>query len=320
VQAAIPGSTTGLFSRYQRRDQLNYRFFICDVFTEVRFGGNQLAVFPDARGLSDSQMQQIAREINFSETTFVLPAEKGHTRRVRIFTPMIEVPFAGHPSIGTVFVLATTGELGTGGLPRSVILEQAAGTVPVSIQKTSGDTLWCELKAPETLSLGRTADIETLSIAVSLSVDDFDTSVHVPRVASVGLPFLFARVRDAETLSRARVNPAGFDQLRDSGLVSEVHLYAMSSGTFDIQARVFVPSDGLFEDPATGSANCALGALLAQHNTAAHGKFAWTVSQGSEIGRPSTIHLRASKEKGSVTGSWVGGHCVMVSDATFYTA
>ena len=289
------------------------------MFTETRFGGNQLAVFPDARGLSDLQMQQIAREINYSESTFVLPSEKGQTRHVRIFTPTVEVPFAGHPSIGTAFVLATTGELGVGELPRSIVFEQAAGPVPVSIQRTTRDSLWFELKAPETLTLGPAADIKTLSVAVSLAIDDFDTSVHVPGVASVGLPFLFARVRDSSVLSRARVNFVGFDRLRDSGLVSEVHLYAPSSGAFDIRARVFVPADGMFEDPATGSANCALGALLAHHDSASHGEFIWTVSQGSEIGRPSTIQVRALKENGSVTASWVGGHCVMVSDATFYT-
>lgn len=289
------------------------------MFTEARFGGNQLAVFPDARGLSDLQMQQIAREINYSESTFVLPSEKGQTRHVRIFTPTIEVPFAGHPTIGTAFVLVTTGELGAGELPRSIVFEQAAGPVSVSIQRTARDSLWFELKAPETLTLGPVADIETLSVAVSLAIDDFDTSVHTPGVASVGLPFLFARVRDSSVLSRARVNIVGFDRLRDSGLVSEVHLYTPGSGAFDIRARVFVPADGMFEDPATGSANCALGALLAHHHSASHGEFIWTVSQGSEIGRPSTLQVRALKENGSVTASWVGGHCVMVSDGTFYT-
>src|SRR5438128_696937 len=133
---------------------MDYRYHICDVFTDTRFGGNQLAVVPEARGLSAEQMQQIAREFNFSESTFVLPAEAGHTRRVRIFTPTTELPFAGHPNVGTAFALAAAGEFGPIDSATTVAFEEKAGVVPVSIHRRDGESISCELSAPEPLSLG----------------------------------------------------------------------------------------------------------------------------------------------------------------------
>ena len=127
---------------------MKHHYFICDVFTDQRFGGNQLAVLPEAQKLSDWQMQQIAREFNFSETAFVLPAETGHTRKVRIFTPTTEIPFAGHPNIGTAFVLAETGELGKE-IPDSVLFEEKAGLVSIEIQANLGAPTSFELKAPQ---------------------------------------------------------------------------------------------------------------------------------------------------------------------------
>ena len=147
---------------------MRYRYFTCDVFTDTRFGGNQLAVLPEAEGLSDRQMQQIAREFNFSETTFVLPPEAGHDRRVRIFTPPREVPFAGHPNIGTAFVLASMGAFGALEAPRSVTFEEQAGLVPVAIEKREGGRIWCELTAPQGLTLGRTVSAQAVAAAVSL--------------------------------------------------------------------------------------------------------------------------------------------------------
>src|SRR5512141_2700328 len=135
--------------------EMRYRYFICDVFTDTRFGGNQLAVLPEAAGLTDRQMQQIAREFNFAESTFVLPAEQGHTRRVRIFTPVREVPFAGHPNVGTAFVLAATGELGAIADSLSVTFEERAGLVPVVIRRLDDLRFSCELSAPESLTLGK---------------------------------------------------------------------------------------------------------------------------------------------------------------------
>ncbi len=136
---------------------MRYPFFICDVFTDRRFGGNQLAVLPEATGLSDLQMQQIAREFNFAETSFVFPATQGHTRHVRIFTPTREVPFAGHPNIGTAFVLATSGAFGALDANTTVTFEERAGLEPIAIERREG-AIHCELTAPERLSLGQTLD------------------------------------------------------------------------------------------------------------------------------------------------------------------
>src|SRR5215813_2616586 len=135
---------------------MNYRYVTCDVFTDTRFGGNPLAVLPNADGLSDLQMQQIAREFNYSETTFGFPPETGHTRKVRIFTPAREVPFAGHPNVGTAFVLASIGELGEVRSSLAVTFEEKAGLVPVTIREAHGRITACELKAPQPISFGPT--------------------------------------------------------------------------------------------------------------------------------------------------------------------
>ena len=141
---------------------MRYRFYTCDVFTNKRFGGNPLAVLPEASGLSDKQMQQIAREFNFSETTFVVPPEAGHTRKVRIFTPFDEIPFAGHPNIGTAFVLASTGELRRLDASTSVTFEEGAGLVPIDIDVVDGKPTGCELAAPEALSLGKSVPVKSV--------------------------------------------------------------------------------------------------------------------------------------------------------------
>src|SRR5262245_57411362 len=130
---------------------MKYRYLTCDVFTESRFGGNPLAVLPHASGLADLQMQQVAREFNYSETTFVFPPEKGHARKVRIFTPRREIPFAGHPNVGTAFVLASMGELGELGPARTITFEERAGLVPIDVRAANGKVISCDLAAPERL-------------------------------------------------------------------------------------------------------------------------------------------------------------------------
>jgi trans-2,3-dihydro-3-hydroxyanthranilate isomerase len=293
---------------------MRYRYFTCDVFTDTRFGGNPLAVLPAAVGLTDRQMQQIAREFNYSESTFVLPAEAGHTRRVRIFTPTMEVPFAGHPNVGTAFVLATAGELGAIDAPFTVTFEEKAGLVPVSIERREGGLLWCELAAPERLSLGKTVSAQLLALAVSLAEEDVVTATHLPQVASVGLPFLLAELRDRGALERARINGSGFDALAAAGVTPDVHLYVRSGDDFDLRARMFAPLDQVPEDPATGSANCALAGLLTHHDRASDGSFRWRIAQGVEMGRPSVLEARTEKRAGVVVNAWIGGTSVLVSE------
>ncbi|HEX5576058.1 MAG TPA: PhzF family phenazine biosynthesis protein [Gemmatimonadales bacterium] len=294
---------------------MGYHYYICDVFTTTRFGGNQLAVLPEARGLSDRQMQQVAREFNFSESTFVLAPERGHTRRVRIFTPTTEIPFAGHPNVGTAFVLGTTGAFGSIEQPVTVTFEEKAGLVPVAIRRQDG-TLWCELSAPERLSLGKTVSAESLASAVSLAPSDVVTTTHLPQVASVGLPFLVAELKDRAALERARINGPGFDAIAAQGIRPDIHLYIKSADQFDIRARMFAPFDGVPEDPATGSANCALAGLLSHYDRATNGTLSWRIAQGVEMGRPSVLEASAEKRDGVVLATRVGGASVMVSDGT----
>jgi trans-2,3-dihydro-3-hydroxyanthranilate isomerase len=292
---------------------MRYRYFICDVFTDTRFGGNQLAVLPKASGLSDRQMQQIAREFNFPESTFVFPAEAGHTRKVRIFTPATEMPFAGHPNVGTAFVLATAGELGLIEESIAITFEEKAGLVPISIQKQDG-RIRCELKAPQRLSIGKSFSAEMLAEAVSLDPGDIVTRTHPPQVASVGLPFVIAELKDRDALRRARAHVPGLEAIQAQGVTPDIHLYTHSGDEFDIRARMFAPFDGVPEDPATGSANCALAELLTTHKPEPEGSFQWRIAQGMEMGRPSTLAARTEKRNGKVVGTWIGGACVMVSE------
>jgi len=297
---------------------VKYRYYTCDVFTETRFGGNPLAVLPRAEGLSDGQMQQIAREFNFSESAFVLPSKAGHTRDVRIFTPAREVPFAGHPNVGTAFVLAATGELGKIRSSLTVTFAEEAGPVSVTVQEAQGRITSCELAAPQPPSLGKRLSAGLTASAVSLAPEDVVTATHPPQVASVGLPFLMAELRDRSALERARVDISGFEALQAGGGPTGVYLYARSNDGFDLRARMFAPLAGVPEDPATGSAACALAGLLAHHREQPGGSFSWRIGQGVEMGRPSMLLARADKKDGRVEGTWVGGACVLVSEGVLH--
>ncbi len=293
------------------------RFVTCDVFTDTRFGGNPLAVVLDAEGLDGARMQQVAREFNYSETTFVLPAEQGHDRRVRIFTPSREVPFAGHPNVGTAFVLASLGEFGPLDDPLTVTFEEVSGLVPVSVQRVDGGRIWCELKAPETLSLGPELPIAAVAEAVGLAPQDISTDRHRPRVASVGLEFVVAELADRSALERARPDEAALRRLVALGASTpDIHLYVAvedPADGFDLRTRMFAPFDGVTEDPATGSANCALAGLLASLDDTDGGR-SWRIAQGVEMGRPSVLEARAQRAGGELAGVWIGGQSVLVSE------
>jgi trans-2,3-dihydro-3-hydroxyanthranilate isomerase len=294
-----------------------YRFHTCDVFTDTRFGGNPLAVFPEGEGLADREMQQIAREFNFSETTFVLPSSE-HARRVRIFTPTTEVPFAGHPNVGTAFVLATTGAFGELLEPTTVVFEEEAGPVPVTIHREASGALFCELEAPEPLSLGEPVSPSMAAAAVSLTPAEVVTATHPPREASVGLPFLVVELRDRGALEKARPDPAGIEALAAAGISPDVHLYVQSDDELDVRARMFAPLDGVPEDPATGSANSALAALLTQCRGERDGLFEWRIAQGVEMGRPSLLVARTEKKDGEVVSVRMGGRSVLVTEGVLH--
>ena len=298
---------------------MKYRFHIVDVFTDTRFGGNQLAVLPEAQGLSTEQMQKIAREFNFSESTFVLPATDAvNTRQVRIFTPTSELPFAGHPNVGTAFVLAACGALDADRRLLEVRFEERAGVVPISIRFEGGQPLSCELTAPEALTVSQSVSAELAAAGLRLPVDDIVTSTHEPVVVSVGLAFLLVEVASLEALGRAAADEPALAPIFERSGSTGVHVYTQDTYglPWDLQARMFAPADGVPEDPATGSANCALAALLSQHDETTDGTVNWSIAQGIEMGRPSLLEARVDKSNGQLGAIRIGGQCVMVADGT----
>lgn len=283
-----------------------YAFQTVDVFTETRFGGNQLAVVTDARALSDAEMQALAAEFNYSETTFVLPpADPAHDAQVRIFNRTYEMPFAGHPNVGTAFVLARE----RGG--DAFVFEEKSGLVKVRVVRDAdGAVQGATIVAPQSLSLGVSTAAADVAPCVGMTAQDIITTTHAPVVASVGVTFLLVEVTD-EALARAHPDRAAFQRLRDAtpemaGRLS-VHLYARDGDGF--RARMFSPLAGTWEDPATGSANAALAALLLSLGD--HERLAFTVRQGVEMGRPSALHLKAFRTPDGVRAE-VGGACVPV--------
>ena len=283
-----------------------YPFVTLDVFTQQRFGGNPLAVFTDATGLSAAQMQDLAREMNLSETTFVLPpADPAHTARVRIFNPVAEMAFAGHPTVGTGYVLAQRGGEGV------LTLEAPAGVVEVRVERdASGVPVGAVIDAPRPLSLGLELDPALMAACASLAASDIVLSAHRPVEASVGMGFVMAEVTPA-ALSSASPDLAAFrlaaKDLPNAAERLSLHLYARDGDV--IRARMFAPLSGVIEDPATGSANAALAALLL--SMTADQDAAYTVVQGVEMGRPSHLRLTARREADGVHAS-VGGGCVPV--------
>lgn len=294
-----------------------YKYYTCDVFTNKRFGGNPLAVIIDAQGLTTEEMQKIAREFNYSESTFVLPPENKGNKKVRIFTPSVEVPFAGHPNVGTAATLATIGGLGNI-TNDTIVFEEKAGDVPIGLCKNDEGLFRCELKAPERLSIGQTVSPEEVAEALSLSVDDIVTTTHEPQEASVGLQFLMVELKDLSALQRAKVNPVVTDNIRDRGITPDIHVYIRSNDEYDLRTRMFAPNDGVFEDPATGSANVALTSMLVHYNSELSKEYTFTIAQGVEMGRPSVLYSRALKKDGIVTDAWIGGTAVMVSSGEIY--
>jgi trans-2,3-dihydro-3-hydroxyanthranilate isomerase len=291
---------------------MSHQFVIADVFTETAFGGNQLAVFPDARGLSDRAMQALAREFNFPETTFVLPPhDPAHTRRVRIFTPATEVPFAGHPNVGTAAVLAHHRLVETRNGAATLIFEEGVGPVTVQVQ-VDGAALTSRI------TLERSAEVPSMrpsapaaAAALSLPVD----AVLNTWFATVGLPFCFIHIATVDAVDRAVLDRAAWSTHFARAWSPNLFLFAggITAGS-RLYARMFAPAYGIEEDPATGSAAAALVGSLAAMSADADGTCAWRIDQGVAMGRPSLIDAAADKQAGRVVRIHVGGSTVIVGD------
>ncbi|MFI5229503.1 MAG: PhzF family phenazine biosynthesis protein [Gemmatimonadales bacterium] len=300
---------------------MNVRYLTADVFTDKRFGGNQLAVFPDAREIPAELMPRIAREFNYSETTFVLPAnDPSHTAKVRIFTPGGELAFAGHPTIGTAHVLATVGAVQLRGDETRIVLEEGVGPVPVVIRTEGGRPTFAQLTTAQAPQRGPAPPSrEQLAAALCLSIDDLLADGMFPEAVSCGTPFLFVPLRDRAAVGRARINYDRWEATFAGYVTNNVFLFALDAEQpgHDVRARMFAPTIGVPEDPATGSACVALGGYLAWRESRTDGTFKWIVEQGFEMGRPSILEVEAVKEHGRVTAARVGGRTVLVCDGMF---
>jgi trans-2,3-dihydro-3-hydroxyanthranilate isomerase len=300
----------------------SFQFYTCDVFTSDRFGGNQLAVFPDARDLDPALMQPIAREFNFSETTFVLPpSDSANTRRVKIFTPGGELQFAGHPTVGTAFVLATIGAIPLKGAETRIVLEEGVGPVPVTIRQENGQPGFAQLSVAQLPMVGPPAP-SAADLAKCLGLDAGDTMSGEwgPEGRSCGTPFLMVPIRSRKALARARVNMDAWEAVLGSYWTNKVFFFCNEpelKGSH-YRARMFAPAIGVPEDPATGSACAGFAGYLADRDQRADGPLRWRVEQGFEMGRPSLLDLEVDKKSGAVTAVRVGGNSVLVSKGEFY--
>jgi trans-2,3-dihydro-3-hydroxyanthranilate isomerase len=305
---------------------MSYAFHTADVFTDSLHGGNPLAVIPDARGLSERQMLAITREFNYSESVFVFPPlTTGNTRRVRIYTPAGEVPFAGHPTVGCAFVLASIGEIPLNGAETRVILEEGVGPVSVLIRASNGKPVFSQLTAarlpeikdppppPETLC-------EVLSLEPSHIVAD---DMIEPEAVSCGLPFLFIPLKKPEMLSWVKVDSLKWEQALKGYWAPEMFVFSTDdwSNIFEgghISARMFAPGLNISEDPATGSACAALAGFLGLRSETRDGTVRWTVDQGVEMGRPSRLEMEVDLKRGQLQAIRVGGSSVLVSSGTLH--
>lgn len=294
------------------------RYITLDVFTATPFGGNQLAVFPDATGIPEEWLLPITREFNFSEVTFVYPAkDAAHTRRVRIFTPEKEMPFAGHPTIGTAAALALVegvlGDAKTGQLK----LDLKIGTVPVDVRIEGEALAWAELSAAKMPEIGPSVPtLNTMAEILGLEAKDLVGGQLSPQAVSCGYPFLLVPLKSVDAVQRARVRVDLWEQTLKRSWAPEILVAARDAdaGEHHWRARMFAPGINVPEDPATGSAIASFGGWLALKDPKADGEFSQTVHQGIEMGRPSLLEVRATKVGGAVTAVKVAGRALLTGE------
>ncbi len=265
-------------------------FLIYDVFSNEAFGGNQLAIIPDATSLPEEDLQRIAREFNFSETTFVFPPEDAaHTAKVRIFTPTMEIPFAGHPVIGTAVALSDEGTA------PNMVLELGVGPL-----QTHAENGFARFTTEVPLEILATPSVEEVAEALSLDISDIQTNVHTPQLATLGLPFTITELTSREALSRMSANIDAFRKgaVKYPGALDFAQFAYWRDGD-TLHARMFAPLDNIPEDPATGSACATLGALLRK---IIGDDLTVTIRQGEDMGRLSLITLTTDGYAITVSG------------------
>lgn len=295
-------------------------FTTLDVFTVEPFKGNPLAVILDGRTLSQVQMQAIAAEFGYSETTFVLPPkDAANTAEVRIFTPVAEIPFAGHPNVGTAIALAQQGELFGQVLTDELRFEEKAGLVKVRLHRDDNQALVATIRAPQGLSVSGAISTAAVAKAMSLQTEDIVVANHAPAFVSVGLKFIAVEVAGLDALARAKPHLEALAALVKAQATEQTDgatfLYCRV-GDDHIRARMFSPFDNVPEDPATGSASAALGAYLTQLSLEPSTTRTILVEQGVEMGRRSLITITAEKIDGRIASVDIAGQAVSVMQGT----
>ena len=294
-------------------------YHVLDVFTDQRFGGNPLAVVLDADSLDGARMQAIARELNLSETVFVLkPQNSAHTARVRIFTPAVELPFAGHPTVGTAVLLA---EIKSSSLPGPgdalVVLEEGIGTVRVGVRLRAGMAPFAEFDAPKLPEeSGTLPSVERLAAALSLIPAEVGLENHRPTKFAAGNTFAYIPVASLEAMAKARVASHHWDATFKGQGLAGAFLYCRQTvhTTSSFHARAFAPDFGVPEDPATGSAAVGFAGVIHRFDELPDGLHKRLIEQGYEMGRPSTIALSLEIERGKLDAVRIGGNAVRVAE------
>jgi trans-2,3-dihydro-3-hydroxyanthranilate isomerase len=293
----------------------SYAYVTLDVFTAQRFGGNQLAVILDAHGLSDTQMQTIAKEFNFSETTFVLPPkDPANTAQVRIFTPHNEMPFAGHPTVGTAFALATLNKIAADAT--QVIFEEGVGLVPVEIMRNTQGVTRCTLTAPRNPEMILCeATSHTLASVYNLDHADFNTTLPFSAMSS-GNALLITPLVSRDALARCTLDLAQLKKQSAATRDQQLYPCVIEAASRTAYVRMFAPNHGVLEDAATGSAAATFAGYLAKFVETTNGTHTWTIHQGIEMGRPSEIALQFERVDGAAKNVRVGGSSVLVMQGT----
>lgn len=292
---------------------MSMRFLILDVFTEQPFGGNQLAVFPEAEDIDVSLLQPIARELNFSETVFVYPPRNpGSTARLRIFTPEAEVPFAGHPIVGTTFALDADGVRGD----EDLVLEVESGALRVHRRRAEdGSLLQATMEQHRPVFMAETPRVELVAHALGLQTRDILITGLPCEVVSTGLPFHVVPVGSLAAIRSMQPHPKRMREVGEELGVSDVYAFCFDTVDPDatIHARMFAPSYGIPEDAATGSAAGCLGAYVVKNRAVPAARLTrLVIEQGLEIGRPSRLHVEVESEGERIVSVRVGGSAVVV--------
>jgi trans-2,3-dihydro-3-hydroxyanthranilate isomerase len=294
------------------------RFVTLDVFTSKRFAGNPLAVVLDADGVDAATMQAIAREFNLSETVFVLAAaNRAHRARLRIFTPAAELPFAGHPTIGTAVLLGRID--GTGSC--EMILEERIGDVRCLVEPVDAERGRAKFDVPRLPEETRSAaDTSGIAAALGIDSDEIGFGRFVPTCWSAGADYTFVPVRNLAAIQKCRIDLAHWEAI-DRGAPSGAFVFCRQTVEqgHAFHARMFAPSFGINEDPATGSAAAAFAGVLARNETLADGEHAFKIEQGYEMGRPSLIELSISINQGKLVSAAIAGEAILVAEGTLAT-